>query len=106
MLEIGLIVRSQRLPGDVWRVDVAGEIDLYSVVELQRALEAISPEAARVVFDLREVTFIDSTGLAALLAAARRLLDPAALELRVGNPCVERALGVSGLDRRFEIVRA
>src|SRR4051794_19168175 len=49
-------------------LDVAGGGDVRSAME-QAALD----RAARVVLDLREVSFLDSSGLAAILAGARTL---------------------------------
>jgi anti-sigma B factor antagonist len=53
---------------------VAGEIDVESAARFRRAVEssidaAVAAGLARVVFDLGGVTFMDSTGLGALIAA-------------------------------------
>jgi anti-anti-sigma factor len=83
--------------GDVAVVTAAGEIDISSAeafgLELRRAL---STGAQSVVLDLEQVSFIDSTGLTALLAA----IEDSAGRLRVMrslSPAVERMLEVSGL---------
>lgn len=53
-------------------VAVAGEVDLATGPELERALLAI-PAAASVIVDLTDCGFIDSTGLHILFRAHERL---------------------------------
>jgi anti-sigma B factor antagonist len=53
-------------------VRALGELDLDHTEEFQRAIEkAVASEAAKVLVDLDGLWFIDSTGLRALVAAAR-----------------------------------
>jgi len=55
-------------------IAVSGEVDLYSVPEFQRSLDAaIDGGARRVIVDLTGATFVDSTFLGALVRAMRRL---------------------------------
>jgi anti-anti-sigma factor len=61
-------------------VSVRGEIDISSSPALSRRLEALDGEAPfRVVVDLSRLTFIDSSGIRALILAAR------AIEARGGS---------------------
>jgi anti-sigma B factor antagonist len=48
---------------------LAGELDLESAPVLERALEAL-PASGQATLDLSEVTFIDSSGLHAIVAFA------------------------------------
>ena len=55
---------------------VRGEIDVATAPEVRRALgSAITMPSVRVILDLCDVGFIDSTGLQALLHAQRRLRE-------------------------------
>jgi anti-sigma B factor antagonist len=54
---------------EVWAV--GGEIDIATRSRLQAVLEAVPRSDAPLVVDLTEVTFMDSTGLSALLAIDR-----------------------------------
>lgn len=56
-------------------VRAAGELDLYSADEFRRRVDAWLAEtkAHRLILNLRRVTFIDSTGLGAILGRLRRL---------------------------------
>lgn len=60
-----------------WSVLTAsGEIDVTSVSILRSALaELLDDGRARVIVDLDEVDFVDSTGVEALVAAAERARD-------------------------------
>jgi anti-sigma B factor antagonist len=68
----GLLFERRDLPGVTW-LTLRGEADLSSSRRLRHELEAV--EAERLVVDLRELTFCDSTCLAALAFAARRQLE-------------------------------
>ena len=83
-------------------VAVAGEIDLATVDRVERAAADALAAAEAVALDLREVTFIDSTGLRLLLELdALALAGGRALTLLPGVT-VERLLLLTGLDRRFQ----
>ena len=71
-------------------VPVQGEVTFSNVTEFDRRLERAFGEGARnVVIDLSEVTFIDSSGLSALLTASSRARErggAVALVLAQGEP--------------------
>ena len=67
-------------------IALQGEIDVATALTLERALNAIdSSDCRTVVVDLSSVSFIDSSGLNALLIG-RRDLAPHHVELVVRNP--------------------
>jgi anti-anti-sigma factor len=83
-----------------------GEIDLTACDELQRCIETCCATRPHVVLDLAEVTFMDSTGLNALIWAHRRLGHrPGAVVLRNPSPAVVRVLEIAGLIDMFSIER-
>ncbi len=71
-------------------VAVTGEVTFSNVADLNRRLDtALDRDAQHLVVDLTEVTFIDSSGLSALLTAsaeARRRGGGIALVLAQGEP--------------------
>ena len=72
-----------------------GALDLASVDLLQEELSGAS-DAAAVVIDLEEVTFIDSSGLHMLVRAARRSVDGGpAIRLRRASVPVRHILDVA-----------
>jgi anti-sigma B factor antagonist len=85
-------------------VRLAGEIDLYNVAEVSSALAQAGRDASeRLVVDLAEVSFLDSTALGALLEAERSLRHETRFLLAGPVGEVRRALEISGLAQRFEI---
>lgn len=90
--------------GDVPVVWAAGEVDVSSAPRLRDQLHALPVEAGRVVVDLSEVTFLDSTGLGVLVAGWKRCHEAgASLELVVTRPQVMKVLEITTLDALFTI---
>ena len=86
-------------------VVLTGDIDLTSSSRVREALLSIANGGEhRVVVDLGNVTFMDSTGLSALVAARKRFgtIDGEII-LRSPSPNVLRVLEISGLTRVFTI---
>jgi anti-sigma B factor antagonist len=85
-------------------LSLAGELDLYTEPALREALRgAVERAPKRLVVDLAEVTFVDSTVLGALVAARSQLGGGDAFALAAPGLEVRRALEVSGLDRHFAV---
>jgi anti-anti-sigma factor len=88
---------------------LTGEFDASCVLRFERLVRAaVDDPKPFLVVDLREVNFIDSTGLALLLrteAASRQ--DGFELQiLRSGAPAVRSALEASGLERVLPFVES
>ena len=84
-------------------VRLGGELDLYNADGVRAALAAAATGTpSRVVVDLTEVEFIDSTVLGVLIEA-HKALPERALALAAPQLEVRRALLVSGLDRRLNV---
>jgi anti-sigma B factor antagonist len=88
------------------RVVLAGELDIASTEQLDEALATIEGEdLGTLVLDLRNVEFIDSTGLRTVIAADERARSADRRFVVVRGPgAVERLFSVTQLDQRFEIV--
>lgn len=80
-------------------VTAVGEIDYDTCEELQQALEPSGPLPPRVVVDMHQVTFMDSSGINVLLSAYRSH-SAADGWLRLAGPtgAARRALQLVGLD--------
>lgn len=88
------------LSGDVTIVHAEGEIVLATVGILRAGLALLVDS---VVVDLSEVSFLDSTGIAALVAARNRLVDAGGeFLLRDPQDFVRRTLERVGLDEWVE----
>ena len=85
-------------------VRLAGELDLYNAHLVRDALLAAAKrEPERLVIELSEVTFIDSTGLGVLIEARTKLKNRGAFLLAGPGLETRRALEISGLDRHFAV---
>jgi anti-sigma B factor antagonist len=84
---------------------VRGEIDLASAARLGAYVDGILACATgTVVLDLAGVTFMDSTGLAVILRAAKELAGRGSdLVLRAPTPTVLRVLTVTGVARYLSV---
>jgi len=88
--------------GDATVVVPRGELDLATAPALELALDGALDEALRVVLDLRELDFIDSSGLRTLLSARRRAeLSGASFSLVAGDSGLERTLEIAGVRKIF-----
>jgi stage II sporulation protein AA (anti-sigma F factor antagonist) len=78
---------------------LAGEIDHESGGALREALEAAGRDSARVVLDLSQVSFMDSSGIN-IFIVAHRALGEAGGRLRLAAPTepVLRTLQIVGVD--------
>jgi anti-sigma B factor antagonist len=83
-----------------------GEIDLFTAPELKRVLtDAIESGEHRVVIDLSEVTFLDSTALGVLIGAVKRLRSRGgALAIVNTDASIAKTFQITGLDQIFTIV--
>jgi anti-anti-sigma factor len=91
--------------GDGANVLVRGEVDIHTCVELEKALTELAERGARrITVDLRDVAFIDSSGLRALVVGHKALQDQGGT-LVVANPSATsaRLLEVTGLDGLFDV---
>jgi anti-sigma B factor antagonist len=90
--------------GDACVVHLGGELDLYNAHQVRGALvDACSDHPGRVVVDLGEVEFMDSTALGVLIEARTRLANRRAFLLAAPGLETRRALEISGLDRHFPV---
>lgn len=87
-------------------VELAGELDVDSVDELEAALTAASAEAgARICLDLSRLAFIDSTGLAAVIRAHLAVVEAGGAFAVVASPgVVRRTLETTGLMELLSVV--
>jgi len=85
-------------------VAVRGEIDLVTAPALWETLVEVIPDTKRLVVDLSETAFIDSTGLGVLVRTLKRMRHGGgALVLRGPRPNARKVLRITGLDRVMTI---
>lgn len=85
-----------------------GELDLATAPELEdKVLTAVRAAEQPVVLDLRQLTFMDSTGVRTIVAA-HQISEETGCELRVVRPPrespVSRVIEISGIDEALGLV--
>lgn len=102
----GTLVITSAVENGAVSIALAGELDLSGARQLEVRLDEVEREGPeRLIIDLRELSFIDSTGLRLLLQADARARERGCeLVLRRGEQTVQRVFEVTGaLDvLRFE----
>ena len=85
-------------------VTAGGEIDVHTSPGLVDALRAAGQTSRRIVLDLAEVTFLDSTGLTAMVGTLNRTRSRGGAMSLVGpTGVVGRVLQITELDQVFAI---
>ena len=86
-------------------LQVSGEVDVYTAPQVrERVIQLLTDGARHVIADLREVDFLDSTGLGALVGSLKRLREQdGSLQLVVADGKIITVLRITGLDRVFAL---
>ena len=86
-------------------VAVRGEIDLFTAPELKATLtDAIEEGRTRIVVDLSETTFLDSTALGVLIGAIKRLRSrDGRMTIVNTDQNIAKTFEITGLDQIFTI---
>ena len=85
-------------------VRLVGELDLYNAPEVRSALlEVCAEDPERLVVDLGEVDFVDSTALGVLIEARTKLTNRRSFLLAAPGHETHRALQISGLDQHLSV---
>ncbi len=86
-------------------VSVVGEVDVATAPDLRHRLnEPIDDGSPLLVVDLLGVTFIDSTGLGALIEALKHAQsNDATMRIVVSEPRILKVFKITGLTEVFEI---
>ncbi|MEL6522180.1 MAG: STAS domain-containing protein [Pseudomonadota bacterium] len=82
----------------------ADRLDAAVAIEFKDQMRAVTQGGpARVVLDLGQVSFLDSSGLGAVVAAMKHLGNDRRLELADLQPNVEKVFKLTCMDRVFII---
>ncbi len=94
-----------RVSGDHMVIDVGGEIDVYTAPKLRERLVGLINEGHyRLIVNLDEVDFLDSTGLGVLVGALKRVrAQGGALRLVCSQERLLKIFRITGLSKVFPI---
>jgi len=97
---------STRQASNATIVDVTGDIDLYNSPEVRKVLLETLKEkkAARVIVNLKDVRYIDSSGVASLVEGLKVARNQNARFMLYGlSPAAREVLELSRLIKVFEV---
>jgi anti-sigma B factor antagonist len=99
-------IEDEKVDGKTHLVAVTGEIDLFTAPELSRRIATpIDGGCLRVIVDLTQVSFIDSSSLGVLIGAHKRLgLRDGGVVIVCDDRAIVNTFKITGLDSVFEIV--
>jgi anti-anti-sigma factor len=107
MTETPFELRSTRV-GDAVVVAIVGEIDMANAPEVSQAIDAGHDDATRVVIDLSEVTFLDSSALNAFVQSQQDLaqLDVAFRIVSPADHAVRNVFEITRLTEPLSVVES
>jgi anti-sigma B factor antagonist len=98
----GFSCSSQRLEGSGALVSASGELDLHTCKAFRSTVDEARRDGPKhLVFDLSEVTYIDSTALGVLLVAQRQMSEP--IHIVLGQSHQVKLMHLTGLDEVFTL---
>ena len=90
--------------GDAFILTLDGEFDLSSAPVVRAALDnAVDSGTRRIVIDMLDCRFIDSTGLGVLLHTAKRIEAAGGMALVCVDEQIRRLLGLTMIDRTIPV---
>jgi anti-sigma B factor antagonist len=92
--------------GEQVTVSLKGELDLSTVAKVEEELRRVeASDASLVVLDLSSLTFLDSTGLRAVITADERAREQGRRLVIVKGPdAVQRVFAITRLEERLDMV--
>jgi anti-sigma B factor antagonist len=98
-------LESTTVGGDCAVLRIGGEVDVYTAPQLrERVIELLAGGVRHIVADLRQVDFLDSTGLGALVGSLKRLRDhDGSLSLVTAADKILTVFRVTGLIHVFAL---
>ncbi len=98
MEPVSLATRTEIVDGAAV-VSVTGDVDLVSSAHLRTVLEDALGLSSQLIVDVGEMTFIDSSGLSALVHVHRQAADRGvSMVVRRPSPMLKRLLSITRLD--------
>ena len=98
-------IQDEEIDSETHVIQLGGEVDLYTAPEFkERLVELIENGKTKIVVELSEATFIDSTTLGVLVGGVKRLRPAGgSLALVCSDQNITKIFEITGLDRVFPI---
>ena len=106
-MEMDLQIKVRKL-GDIAVIELNGEVDAYTCSRLRETIiEAIENGADNLVVDMKEVDYIDSSGLGTLVGGLKRVSErQGVIAIVCTNPQIRKVFDIPGLVKVFPIFSA
>lgn len=90
---------------ECWDVTITGEVDIFNSTALKELLiQLVKEKAASLRIDCKDLTYMDSTGLGALVAVLRNVKEFGGEVCLFGlRPNLEKLFKITNLDKVFII---
>lgn len=84
-------------------IEIGGEIDVYTAPRLRETIvNAVEAGQNRLIIDVQQVQFLDSTGLGVLVGALKRVrADGGSLDIVCTQERILKIFEITGLDKVF-----
>lgn len=98
-------IDTYNLDSDVPVIKLEGEVDVYTAPQLkQQMIGLLEAGTKRIVVDLTNVEYFDSTALGVLIGGLKRMRErDGNLSLICPNARIRRVFEITGLDKIFDI---
>jgi anti-sigma B factor antagonist len=98
-------IEDEAIDDETHVIELGGEVDLYTAPDFkERLVQLIEDGKKRIVVDLSQATFIDSTTLGVLVGGVKRLRPAGgSLALVCTDQNIAKIFEITGLDRVFPI---
>jgi len=105
---MNLRVETQHPRDGIAVIKLAGEVDVYTSPRVkQEIVNLLNSDTTRMVVDLTEVEYLDSTGLGVLIGGLKRARErDGDLKLICDNVRILRIFEITGLTKIFDIYRS
>lgn len=99
------ISNNYKAENNLWEVNVKGEIDIFNSQEFKTSLlELLEQKQAGIAIDCDELSYIDSTGLGALVAVLKKTKEfGGEVSLYNVKPKLYKLFRITNLDKVFKI---
>ena len=103
-MEMDLQIKVRR-SSDIPVIELAGEVDAYTCSRLREAMiEAIEDGGASLVVNMKDVEYIDSSGLGTLVGGLKRVSErEGSIAICCTNPQIRKVFDITGLVKVFPI---
>ena len=96
---------SHEIQGEQGLLTLVGELDTAAAGDVDDAVDELLGRGVRtLVFDLGQISFIDSSGLRSLIRARQALGGEDAVQLRSPQAATLRLLEITGLEDQFRLI--